>query len=265
MNETTSPILLDAPLNMARQSLYRFAALTLLDSRAGAWERLCELERSPLIHEAAALVRGEPAVTTQTLGPGERPPADLDPAFVLSRLPKTRKKFNENYERAFGLLVSCNCPPYETEYIHSKLDFQRSNGLADIAGFYRAFGLQRSPTHPERHDHIALELEFMAYVTGLERLALSDDDPELQERGAICSRAQARFLEEHLAWWAPAFAKLLARQDPNGFYEAAGSFLSALIPAERALLGVETKARQELTAASTIERPELCEGCAISP
>ena len=180
MNETTTIPTIDAPLSMARQSLYRFAALTLLDSRAGAWERLRGLERSPLVGEAAALVRSEPAVVKQVLAPGERPPADLDPDIVLSRLPKTRAKFNDNYERTFGLLVSCNCPPYEMEYINSKLDFQRSNGLADIAGFYRAFGLERSPTHPERHDHIVLELEYMAYIIGLERLAAGAEDPELR-------------------------------------------------------------------------------------
>jgi putative dimethyl sulfoxide reductase chaperone len=207
-------------------------------------------------------------VVKQVLAPGERPPADLDPDFVLSRLPKTRAKLNDNYERTFGLLVSCNCPPYEMEYINSKLDFQRSNGLADIAGFYRAFGLERSPTHPERHDHIVLELEYMAYIIGLERLAAGAEDPELRARGLICRRAQVRFLEEHLAWWAPAFAKLLGRQDPNGFYEAAGTFLAALIPAERALLGLpipQGRGGAELVIPSAIERPEQCEGCAIGP
>jgi TorA maturation chaperone TorD len=267
MNESTTNPIVDVPLSMARQSLYRFTSLLLLDSRAGAWERLRGLENSPLVGEAAALVRSEPAVVAQVLAPGERPPADLDPSFVLSRLPKSRAKFNDNYERTFGLLVSCNCPPYETEYINSKLDFQRSNGLADIAGFYQAFGLERSPSHPERQDHIVLELEFMAYIIGLERLAAGADDLEVRARWPICRRAQVRFLEEHFAWWVPAFAKLLGRQDPNGFYEAVGTFLASLVAAERALLAIAVPQGRTsaLVGPSTIERPELCEGCAIGP
>jgi TorA maturation chaperone TorD len=251
---------------LARQSLYRFAALTLLDSRAGAWEQLRMIERSSLVSEAAALVRNEPGAIAQSLSPGERPLADLDPEFVLSRLPKTRAKFNDNYERTFGLLVSSNCPPYETEYINSKFDFQRSNGLADIAGFYRAFGLERSSSYPERHDHIVLELEFMAYVIGLERLAVADSDPAAHERAAICRQAQRGFFADHLAWWAPAFTKLLAMQDPNGFYASSGHFLASLVAADRSMLGVEAAHRPvaaEQPTPSLIERTELCEGCSI--
>ena len=75
-----------------------------------------------------------------------------------------------------------------------------------------------------------------------------------------CRVAQRRFLAEHLAWWAPAFATLLARRAAGSFYEAAAQFLSALVPAERALLDVA--APTPAKGPSPIERPEECDGCA---
>lgn len=260
---TQTELTFDPALNMARQSLYRFAALTLLDPRAGAWDRLNELRDESLLDEATALVRGQPAAKTRPLGRGERPLADLDPAPVLKLLPRSRDGLNEAFERTFGLLVSAACPPYETEYIDGKFTFQRSHALADVSGFYSAFGLEPSHQHPERPDHIVLELEFMAFLLAQERRAAQRDGPVRADQLEICRRAQQRFMKEHLAWWTPAFAMLIAREDPQGFYKSAGVFLAALIAAERGLLDVE--APTNLSGPSTLERPEECEGCLLSP
>lgn len=252
----------DGALCFARQSLYRFAALTLADPRRNTWAQLSHPLTAQLVQTAAALVRSEPAAEADRLGLGERPLADLDPGAVLARLPAGADALNAAYERTFGLLVSSNCPPYETEYINSKFTFQRSQGLADIAGFYRAFGLEPSTEHPERHDHLALELEFMAFLLGLERAAIESDNAEGAERSAICRDAQRKFLAEHLVWWAPTFARLLSRQDPGGFYDAASQFTAALMTAERALVGIAKPLGQ--VAPSAVERPEECSGCLLN-
>ncbi|HEX6962952.1 MAG TPA: molecular chaperone TorD family protein [Lacipirellula sp.] len=256
---TTEAALFDPAVNMARQSLYRFAALSLLDPRQGSWKNLRALREDRLLHESADFLRTLPEARPARLGVGELPLNNLDPGYVLARLPGSPELFNAEYESAFGLLVSCACPPHEIEYVPSKFDFQRSNGLADISGFYHAFGLTIADEHPERPDHIVLELEFMAFLLGLERRAAEFSDVE---RGQICREAQAMFLSEHLAWWAPAFARLLAREAADGFYAAVADFLAALIPAERALVGVEVPGRP--AAPTQIERPEACEGCKIS-
>ena len=166
----------DPAVNMARQSLYRIAAWSLFDPLSGSWDRLNELRSGRVPIEAAALIRRLPEARAADLGPGERHLADLDPQPLLDRLPVSRQVHNAEYEATFGLLVSAACPPYETEYINGKFDFQRSNNLADVSGFYQAFGLTGSREHPERHDHIALELEFMAFLLGMERQA-ADGDP----------------------------------------------------------------------------------------
>jgi TorA maturation chaperone TorD len=251
----------DPSLNAARQTLYRFAALTFLDPRAGAWERLAAPQLQAACRAAAELLRAEPALAVPSLGRGELPLDDLDPDAVIARLPNTAELLNTEFERTFGLLVSGTCPPYETEYIDGKFTFQRSQHLADIAGFYRAFGLEPSHQFPERHDHLVLELEFMAFVIGLEQRA-SEDSRAPAEGAAICRNAQARFLNDHLAWWVPTFARLLSKELPHGFYSAAGSLLAAFLPAERALLGVEPTSAPIRPA--SLERPEECEGCCFS-
>lgn len=262
MDETKVDVNFDSSIVMGRQALYRFAALSLLDPKVGAQEQFDTLNQNKMILEAAALIRSLPEAVPQELGPGEYQLAELDPSQVLARLPHSCQELNEEFEGTFGLLVSNACPPYETEYINSKFTFQRSNTLADISGYYRAFGLNLSVIHPERPDHIVQELEFMAFLLGLERLAAEADLSVRVERLEVCRDAQSQFLREHLGWWAPAFARLLSHENPGGFYDAAGAFLAAIIPAERALLGVEVP--QHEAEPSQLERPEECEGCELA-
>jgi TorA maturation chaperone TorD len=250
---------LDLAANVARQTLYRFAALSFLDPRRGAWERLHALRNDRVLTDAAAFLRTLPETQGQSLAPRELPSQFLDPKAVLAQLPTSRASHNTLYENTFGLLVSSSAPPYEIEYVNSKFDFQRSNGLADISGFYQAFGLKVAEDCPERPDHIVLELEFMAFLIGLERSA---NGARQFERQDVCREAQRRFLAEHLLWWTPAFAKLLGRGNAKGFYVAAGKFLAAMAPVERALLKIDSSARP--VAPSTIEPPEDCAGCSIS-
>lgn len=252
----------DLAINVARQALYRIGAWSLHDPQAGTWDRLSEFRNDALPLDATALIRGLPEAVPKELGLGERPLIDLDLGPVFDRLPFSRAGLNAAFERTFGLLVSAACPPYETEYIDSKSTFQRSNTLADVSGFYRAFGLTPSREHPERHDHIALELEFMAHLLGMERQAAESDANRRKEYLEVCRAAQSRFLSEHLAWWIPTFAKLLKHQDPGGFYEAVGSFLAAWIPAERALLNVDVQSRP--ASPSMEARPENCDGCQLA-
>jgi TorA maturation chaperone TorD len=258
----SAKINVDISVNMARQALYRFAALSLVDPRAGSWRHLrCAAEHS-LLPNAAALIRALPEVRSVKLGIGERPAKLLDPTAVLDRLPKSPDALNIEYETTFGLVVGSACPPYETEYIGSKFAFQRSNGLADISGFYHAFGLMIADGRAERPDHVALELEFMASLLALERRAVEAGFHQSEELLNICRDAQMRFLKEHLAWWVPAFARLLVHEHAGGFYAAVGTFLAALIPAERALLGVE--ASSQPVGPSPIESPDACTGCQLA-
>lgn len=72
--------------------------------------------------------------------------------------------------------------------------------LADIAGFYSAFGFA---VHHERPDHIVAELEFMAILLLAEADALADGHTDQAEIAADAARV---FLRDHLGTWVVAWA-----------------------------------------------------------
>jgi TorA maturation chaperone TorD len=256
---TATDIVFEPVISLARQALYRFASLSLLDPKCGSWEQLCLLKDDRLLFEAAAFIRELPGAAPCNLSRGDRRLADLDPGPVLARLPQSREELNRHFEDTFGLLVSNACPPHETEYINGKLSFQRSNALADVSGFYAAFGVTTSRQYPERPDHIVQELEFMAVLIGLTRHAEQAEFSLLAQRVSVCRRAQERFLREHLGWWAPAFALLLSREAAGGYYAATADFLAALMTAERTLFDLPPVT--PAAAPTNIEPPDACNGC----
>src|SRR3990172_7219059 len=104
------------------------------------------------------------------------------------------------HRRSFGLVGSL-C--YETEF-GLPHEFRQSQELADLAGFYRAFGLRvgrsqsQGGTVRERPDHIAVELEFMYLLALKEAYAAENGMPEQAE---ICRETQRKFLSDHLGIW----------------------------------------------------------------
>lgn len=73
---------------------------------------------------------------------------------------------HKGYLHMFGnATVAMDCPPYEMYFSGSHI-YQQTQDLADISGFYRAFGLEVSKDDTNnRWDHIAVELEFLHFLT----------------------------------------------------------------------------------------------------
>jgi TorA maturation chaperone TorD len=252
-------------VDLARECFYRFLAMALRDPTWPAWWSLRWPSNQRLAQQACDLLRDEAVTQDVTLGFGELPPRELDLQTVLEELDRLGERNISEYDRVFGLVIAKECPPYETEYDPANETFQRSQQLADIAGFYRAFGIEPSSAMPERPDHIALELEFMAFLIMKKRLALAgaEDDTHGIEWAMICTEAARKFFTAHLSWWVPAFAMGLRRKAGSGFYAALARVVAAWVPAERARL--EVAAARMPVEAVLIERPEeqaSCTGCA---
>jgi DMSO reductase family type II enzyme chaperone len=158
-----------------------------------------------------------------------------------------------DFTRLFNPSVHANCPPYGTEYTAAHV-FMRAQQLADVAGFYRAFGLRVAADFRERPDHIATELEFMHVLALKEARALARRE---RAHAGICRRAQARFLREHLGRWLEPYCAKLVAVDDEGFYATVTALARDFVAKDAAQLGVEP----QIGAAPRVEEPEPAIAC----
>lgn len=141
----------------------------------------------------------------------------------------------EEYTRLFmpsrELLVS----PYETEYTKEtpQHGLTQQTQLADIAGFYKAFGLEISEEKPDRADHVAAELEFMHVLAYKESVAIEDNDTEHIE---IVQDAQRKFVVDHLSRWTGKFKDRLIQAANGNFYAVCGEMLDLWVNFDKAYL-----------------------------
>jgi DMSO reductase family type II enzyme chaperone len=137
----------------------------------------------------------------------------------------SRRELGRRYVALFSHGWEGASLPYETEYTAPHA-FQQQTQLADIAGFYRAFGLQWETQGHERPDHLSLELEFMYYLALKEAHALA----QVAENGvAVCIDAQKAFLCDHLGRWLGAFRRALAGRAPDAVYARLARLVEAWV------------------------------------
>lgn len=138
------------------------------------------------------------------------------------------RELQECYDVLFGHAVRGQCPAYEMEYGRNEIIRQASD-LADIAGFYRAFGVEIATNANGRPDHITAECEFMSILCLKQAYADAQGD---QQNADICFDAERTFLRDHLARWLPAFVHHVEEADADGFFGALARFADAFVKAE---------------------------------
>lgn len=108
--------------------------------------------------------------------------------------------------------------------------FSAYEEMADIAGFYRAFGFNFDG---ERPDHVCLELEFMRILTLKEAMASQEGD---MERVDLIINAEKDFLSSHIGRWTDA---LLQMTEDISFYGTLSRFLNEWVKMECDLYSVK--------------------------
>ncbi len=123
---------------------------------------------------------------------------------------------------------------YETEHGRMR-GLSKGHDLADLSGFYRAFGLALdSDGQHELYDHVAVELEFYAVLLLKQHLLAESGDAE---GGEIVRSARRSFLADHLGRFVAVIAAQPSVQDDPAYRDAL-AWCAALVDAECARLGV---------------------------
>ena len=137
------------------------------------------------------------------------------------------------HSRLFG--VGLAATPYETEY-DPLVSARKGHRLADLLGFYEAFGLRLADHRKEFPDHIAVELEFMSLL--LLKAAHAEAEA-MGEARAVSEEAAVKFLADHLGAWGGTFADRVEAVTQDDFYRFSARLLRGFLLAECQLLGVE--------------------------
>ena len=205
---------LDSERAMARSVGYAYLSVCLRDAEPAADEAI--RDRASGLGLAAA-IRG--------LDPGDR--RGLAASFVrLLRRARRTPPAERRAERArlFGHAVRGPCPAYEIEYGDEHF-LGQARRLSDLGAFYRAFGVRPRAAARERSDHVAMEAEFLSFLSAKEARAA---DAGSAEHAEVCRGAARKFLEDHFGRFLPALARRAAELEPGGFVGAALEFGCAL-------------------------------------
>ncbi len=127
-----------------------------------------------------------------------------------------------DYRKTFTLSASPDCPMNEAAY-SAKHVYQEVGELADISGFYQAFGLEIAG---ERPDELAAELEFCALLALKEGVAREAGD---REGARVCRDASRLFLHDHLGRWGENVGRRIEVLAPDTAYAGFGRILAALV------------------------------------
>lgn len=225
-------------LALCRSLIYEALALGFCPPDREVAQRLASPEGSDALAEAAFLLDPELGELVGALARDSREVEELPRCFRL----------------LFGHTSRGPVPPYETEYGTDAL-FLQPQEMADIAGFFRAFGLELERTQHQRVDHLACECEFLAFLCRKEAYALEQGEEDMLEQ--TC-RAQRLFLRDHLGRFGPAVGRKLARED-EGFYGALGKLCAAFLEEECRRLGLPVgPAHLELRSTEPDDVPMAC-------
>ena len=134
----------------------------------------------------------------------------------------------------FGVEEGLTVSPYQLTYLPGPL-MTTVRQLADLRGFYEAFGLSIVEGYNDRADHICFLTEFASHLCGREAYLRMEGD---REGVRVVVGAQRGFFEDHLGRWYWRFADEVSKRD-DGFYAALGDLLATLVEAEIDRLDLE--------------------------
>lgn len=153
-----------------------------------------------LLLASLATAYPQPELAETLAAPGLREHAVLGAmaSAIAGGVEPLQRTYVELFDRGKGRISL-----YETEHGRMR-GLSKGNDLADLAGFYSAFGLTLDTEElHEMHDHVAVELEFYGVLLLKQALLIEQGD---SEGVAIVLDARRKFLTDHLGSFVAAIA-----------------------------------------------------------
>lgn len=152
-----------------------------------------------------------------------------------------------DYAKAFcgaGSTKRNSAYPFESVYT-SKEGYLMQEARDEVLAWYHRFGLGKNEAWNDCEDHLALELEFVAYLAGETVKELEGPDPAEPDDAAAetCAltygefiQAQRDFVRSHLVNWVPEFDRDVDHKARTDFYRGLARFTSHYTKEDLALL-----------------------------
>lgn len=124
--------------------------------------------------------------------------------------------------------------PYESIY-ESRDPLVMRESVFSVRRAYRKGAVHKSSDYKDLDDHIAVELEFLAYL-----ITQGEKDPK---RAADFQKQQVDFLRDHLMGWVIEFCAVLSNSAQSAFYEGLAELTMSFLFHER-MLAFDLEARK---------------------
>ena len=238
-----------------REDLGREANETL--ARSCVYRLLSQAFAYPTPDAVRQLMEEDLPLATGVSGPlpdGVRRALDECAAALEDRTPE---ELESAYRGVFSHVHSVDVPMFETDYTARDV-WRQSRELADLGGFYRAFGMEEAD---ERQDGVSIELEFLHLVSYKAAWAIVQAD---REHAETCRIALEGFLADHALKWIPGFAARVSILGTGGPYAAVGHLTRVFLAAEAERFGLpieeEVRPLEPISLAQVAaEEAALCE------
>jgi TorA maturation chaperone TorD len=200
----------------------------LAQARAKSYRVLSALYLSPPAEALAAEIRRDSLVVEDASHALRGAARELSAAFCEFDPPAAERLLAAEHTRLF--VLPSGVLPHEAVF----LDENRRLGgrvTESVRRFYREAGAEASEQCLELPDHVGVELEFMAFLCGIEAQLRQQADAAGLRR---CVELQERFLAAHLGRWHTPFCEKLAAESRSDVYRALARLTLAFLDVELA-------------------------------
>lgn len=162
------------------------------------------------------------AFNLQTVCPAAAPSAERMKETLAGY---TEEELVVEYARLFVGPFGVKAPPYGSIYLDNDRTVMGPSTMETI-GMYEQEGLARDNGFHELPDHIAVELEFMYYLSYRQAESLQKGD---LPRAEVYRLKQEQFRTQFLAAWVPSFCTHIKEESDNTFYNALADCVTTFI------------------------------------